>query len=92
MKNADFRKWQKALGATLSILLAFTVAWASPMGGGFSQAAVLGVVAADAVPMSDGTATGDEQAASETVLDVVTDLEASDATSAGASEQVGAEG
>ena len=91
MKNADFRKWQKALGATLSILLAFTVAWASPMGGGFSQAAVLGVVAADAVPMSDGTATGDEQAASETVLDVVTDLEASDATSAGASEQVGAD-
>ena len=42
MKNADFRKWQAALGATLSVLLAFTLAWASPMGGGFSQAAALG--------------------------------------------------
>ena len=69
MKNADFRKWQKALGATLSVLLAFTLAWASPMGGGFGQAAALGVVAADVVPMSDGAAAGDEQAAGETGLD-----------------------
>ena len=74
MKNADFRKWQKALGATLSVLLAFTLVWASPMGGGFGQAAALGVVAADAVPMSDGAAAGDEQAAGETVLDAATEL------------------
>ena len=94
MKNADFRKWQKALGATLSVLLAFTLAWASPMGGGFGQAAALGVVAADAVPMSDGTAAADEQAASETVLNVAGELEASGVSDASASEQVatGAEG
>ena len=94
MKNADFRKWQKALGATLSVLLAFTLAWASPMGGAFSQAAVLGVVAADAVPMSDGAAAGDEQAASETGLSATGELEASGVSDASASEQVatGAEG
>lgn len=91
MKNADFRKWQKALGATLSVLLAFTLAWASPMGGGFSQAAALGVVAGDAVPMSDGTAAGDEQAASETVLDVADGLEASGVPDASAFEQVAAD-
>ena len=88
MKNADFPKWQKALGATLSVLLALTLAWASPMGGAFSQAAVLGVVAADAVPMSDGATAGDEQAASETVLDAAGELEASDAENTDASEQV----
>lgn len=79
MKNADFRKWQAALGATLSVLLAFTLAWASPMGGGFSQAAALGVVTADAVPMSDGAASGEGQAASKTVLDAAAESEASDA-------------
>ena len=88
MKNADFRKWQKALGVTLSVLLALTLAWASPMGGAFSQAAALGIVAADAVPMSDGATAGDEQAASETVLDAAGELEASDAENTDASEQV----
>ena len=91
MKNADFRKWQKALGATLSVLLALTLAWASPVGGGFSQAAALGVVAADAVPMSDGTAAGDEQAASETVLDVADGLEAPGVPDASTFEQVAAD-
>ena len=91
MKNADFRKWQKALGATLSVLLAFTLAWASPMGGGFGQAAALGVVAADAVPMSDGAAAGDEQAAGETVLDAADGLEAPGVPDASASEQVAAD-
>ena len=94
MKNADFRKWQKALGATLSVLLAFTLAWASPMGGGFSRVAALGVVAADAVPMSGGAAAGDEQAASETILDAADGLEAPGVPDASAFEQIatGAEG
>ena len=91
MKNADFRKWQAALGATLSVLLAFTLAWASPMGGGFSQAAALGVVTADAVPMSDGAASGEGQAASKTVLDAAAESEASDAANAGAFEQAAAD-
>ena len=91
MKNADFRKWQKALGATLSVLLAFTLAWASPMGGGFGQAAALGVVAADAVPMSDGAAAGDEQAAGETVLEAAAELGTSGTSDASASEQVAAD-
>ena len=91
MKNADFRKWQKALGATLSVLLAFTLVWASPMGGGFGQAAALGVVAADAVPMSDGAAAGDEQAAGETVLDAATELGTSGASDASAFKQVAAD-
>ena len=60
MKNVDFRQWQKTLGAALSVLLAFTLAWASPMGGGFSQAAASGVVVSDAVPMSDGVSAPDE--------------------------------
>ena len=88
MKKADYRKWQKALGATLSAFLALTLAWASPIGGGFSQAAALGVVAADAVPMSDGAAAADEQAASETVLEAADGLEASGAPDASAFEQV----
>lgn len=91
MKNADFRKWQKALGATLSVLLAFTLAWASPMGGGFGQAAALGVVAADAVPMSDRAAAANEQAASETVSDAAAELGTSGTSDASASEQVAAD-
>ena len=91
MKNADFHKWQKALGATLSVLLAFTLAWASPMGGGFGQAAALGVVAADAVPMSDGAAAANEQAASETVSDAAAELGTSGTSDASASEQVAAD-
>ena len=73
MKNVDFRQWQKALGTTLSVLLALTLAWASPMGGGFSRASALGVVGADAVPMSDGVSTDGEPGVDDGLQDVETD-------------------
>ncbi|MEC4295517.1 S8 family serine peptidase [Adlercreutzia shanghongiae] len=55
MKNAGFKLWQKSLAAVLSVLLAFTAVWASPLGGGFNRAEALDSVPADAVPMSDGS-------------------------------------
>lgn len=60
MNNTDFRFWQKALASALSVMLALTVAWASPLGDGFSHAETLGKVLADAVPMSDGLSAGAE--------------------------------
>lgn len=61
------------------------------MGGGFGQAAALGVVAADAVPMSDRAAAANEQAASETVSDAAAELGTSGTSDASASEQVAAD-
>lgn len=87
MKNVDFRQWQKALGTALSVLLAFTLAWASPMGGGFSHAAASGVVVSDAVPMSDGVSTVDELIGDKADAAEVDNVVAADADASASPEE-----